>query len=176
MVEFLVEVYISQDDAGAAAGHAAAARTAAEEIDRAGTPVRFLRSIFVPDDETCFLLYEAASADVARAAAVRAGLSPARVSEAILAQNGGGTESFAPGAKRRLRAVRGPRGDGPDSCLAGFRAFHTRQQEALMMRRTAVATATHAVAVAPASGTVSRSPRTSHSTHSGSIDSDRRAS
>jgi hypothetical protein len=43
---------------------------------REGTPVRFLRSIFVPEDDTCFLLYEAPSARSVRQAAGRAGLVP----------------------------------------------------------------------------------------------------
>jgi hypothetical protein len=41
---------------------------------REGTPVRFLRSIFVPENDTCFLLYEAPTARSVREAAGRAGL------------------------------------------------------------------------------------------------------
>jgi hypothetical protein len=48
-----------------------------------GTPIRYLRSIFVPDDETCFYLYEAASRDAVREAARRAQLPSDRVFEAI---------------------------------------------------------------------------------------------
>jgi hypothetical protein len=44
-----------------------------------GIPVRFLRSIFVPEDETCFYLYEAASAEQVREAALRAQLPFASV-------------------------------------------------------------------------------------------------
>jgi hypothetical protein len=36
--------------------------------------VRFLRSIFVPENDTCFLLYEAPTAKTVREAAGRAGL------------------------------------------------------------------------------------------------------
>jgi hypothetical protein len=42
-----------------------------------------VRAIFVPEDETCFFLYEAGSADVVRAAAARAGLRSGRVTEAL---------------------------------------------------------------------------------------------
>ena len=60
----------------------ARARAACEELSRHGTRVRFLRSIFVPEDETCFHLYEAVSADAVRQAARHAGLDYARVAEA----------------------------------------------------------------------------------------------
>jgi Nickel responsive protein SCO4226-like len=55
----------------------ARARAATEE------PVRFLRSIFVPEDEACFLLYEGPSAQSVRAAAVRAKLGVRRVEAAL---------------------------------------------------------------------------------------------
>jgi Protein of unknown function (DUF4242) len=45
------------------------ARQASEQMQRDGIQVRFLRSIFVPEDETCFHLYEAASAENVREAA-----------------------------------------------------------------------------------------------------------
>jgi len=45
--------------------------------------VRFLRSIFVPEDDTCFLLYEGPSAQSVRAAAVRAKLGVTRVESAL---------------------------------------------------------------------------------------------
>lgn len=43
----------------------ARARAAAESVNSEETPVRFLRSIFVPDDETCFHLFEGTAAAVA---------------------------------------------------------------------------------------------------------------
>jgi uncharacterized protein DUF4242 len=82
MTEFLVELYVSRTDEAAVERGAARGRLAAEELTSEGTPVRYLRSIFVPEDETCFLLYEAASADAVREAARRAELPLARVSEA----------------------------------------------------------------------------------------------
>jgi hypothetical protein len=83
MPEFIVELYRSRTDAATIAADAEGARRAAEELTREGTPVRLLRSIFVPDDETCLLLYEAASAAAVGAAAMRAGLRYERVAEAI---------------------------------------------------------------------------------------------
>jgi Protein of unknown function (DUF4242) len=58
---------------------AALARQATDELRREGEQVRFLRSIFVPEDGACFFLYEGSSAEAVRAAAVRARLGVGRV-------------------------------------------------------------------------------------------------
>jgi hypothetical protein len=79
MPEFLIEQYVSRADTAAVERDAVRAREAAEELSRTGTPVRYLRSIFVPEDETCFLLYEADSASAVREAALRARLPVDRV-------------------------------------------------------------------------------------------------
>ena len=83
MTEFLVEQYLARTNASAVERHGERARRAAEELARDGTRIHYLRSIFVPEDETCFYLYEAVSADAVRDAAVRAGLSFERVVEAV---------------------------------------------------------------------------------------------
>jgi hypothetical protein len=62
---------------------AARAREATEEMRREGEPVRFLRSIFVPEDDACFFLYEGPSAESVRAAARRAKLGVRRVEAAL---------------------------------------------------------------------------------------------
>jgi hypothetical protein len=72
--EFLVELYVARANGGVAERCTARAHAAAEALTRAGTPVQCLTSIFVPEDETCFLLYEAESADAVEAA-VRHALS-----------------------------------------------------------------------------------------------------
>jgi hypothetical protein len=61
----------------------ARARLAATRLTEAGTEVRYMRAIFVPDDETCFLLFEAATSDAVHAASERAGLSAQRIVEAV---------------------------------------------------------------------------------------------
>ena len=75
MTEFLVELYVSGTDRTAVASSAQRAQHAAVELTAAGTPVRFVRSIFVPADETCLFLYEAESIEAVRDAAHRAGIS-----------------------------------------------------------------------------------------------------
>ena len=78
---FLAETYLpastSSDDVERSALEAAAAITAE------GTPIRFLRTILVPEDETCFFVFEAASAMAVQEVARRAGFGDARVSRAI---------------------------------------------------------------------------------------------
>jgi hypothetical protein len=79
--EYLVELYVSRTDAAATRRFATDARRAAEELTSEGTPVRYERSIFVPDDETCFHLYEAENAAVVRELVQRAGLPCGRIKE-----------------------------------------------------------------------------------------------
>jgi hypothetical protein len=80
--EFLLERYASRSDSEAAAAGAERARRAAERMSREGTAVRLVRSIFVPEDETCFELYEAESLDAVREAARRAELRVDRITRA----------------------------------------------------------------------------------------------
>ena len=82
MPEFLVEFYVSRQDAGGVE-RAERARSSADALTREGTPVRYLRAILVPEDETCFFLYEAGSAEAVREAAQRAALPFERISEAF---------------------------------------------------------------------------------------------
>ena len=81
MTEFLVEFYLSRTDTAAVGRCAGRARLVAEEQVRRGVPVHYLRSIYVPEDETCFLLYEAKTAQAARHAATLAGVDVERVCE-----------------------------------------------------------------------------------------------
>ena len=83
MTEFVVQLYASRDDAVALSRVTERVRHAAEELGREGTVVRYMTRIFVPEDETCLLLYEADTAETVRAATDRAGLAVERISEAI---------------------------------------------------------------------------------------------
>jgi hypothetical protein len=62
----------------------ALARQATDQLRREGEQVRFLRSIFVPEDGACFFLYEGSSAEAVRAAARRARLGVRRVDAALV--------------------------------------------------------------------------------------------
>jgi Protein of unknown function (DUF4242) len=83
MADYLLELYISRTDPGAVERGAERARLAAEQLTHEGVPVRFVRSIFVPEDETCFLLYRAESAEAVRDAVRRASLPFERIVAAV---------------------------------------------------------------------------------------------
>lgn len=81
MASYLVETYLPR---GAALPEAVAqVRAAAEASCLQGIPVRYLRSIFVPEDEVCFHLLEGPSSDLVAQVGERAGLAANRVVEAI---------------------------------------------------------------------------------------------
>ena len=87
MATYLIETYLSRERATEMeeqAGrlvHAIAQIVAAAGPDRSPR-LRHARSYFVSDDETCFHVIEAPSADVVAEIARRAGLTPDRVVEA----------------------------------------------------------------------------------------------
>ena len=83
MPSYLVEVYLPQSRADEARATGHRARAAAEQLSREGVPIRYVRTTFLPDDETCFHLFEAASAEVFEEASSRAQLGRARVVLAI---------------------------------------------------------------------------------------------
>jgi hypothetical protein len=83
MPSYLVESYLARGGAGERTSRERRARSAAEELMREGTRVRFDRSIHVPEDEICFFVFDAPSGREAALAAQRARLEPLRVVEAI---------------------------------------------------------------------------------------------
>jgi len=88
MNAFVVETYRARDAAGSMSAVAQRLRQAAEELTRDGSRVRYLRSLFVPQDETCLLVFEADSADLVREAAARAGVAFERVAQAVPGEGG----------------------------------------------------------------------------------------
>ena len=82
-MRYTVELSLPQAGCADVQEAAARAREATEQMRREGEPVRFLRSIFVPEDDACFLLYEGPSAESVRAAALRAQFGPRRVDAAL---------------------------------------------------------------------------------------------
>jgi hypothetical protein len=82
MRRFLVELYVprSPDDGTASARRA---REAVEQLAREGTAVRYVRTTLLPDDETCFHVFEAPSPEVVAQVTQRAGFAGARILRAI---------------------------------------------------------------------------------------------
>jgi hypothetical protein len=102
MREFVAEQYLSAQAAGTGECRAVAAREAAEQLTREGTEVHLVRSIFVPEDETCLHLFQAESIEAVRAAAKRASLRLERVAEAV-SDSGAPRRPAATGSTRRRR-------------------------------------------------------------------------
>jgi len=74
MTSFVVEVYAPNLSQADLASLAVRAEAATREMEREGIQVRYLRSVLVPEDETCFHHFEGQSVDAIRRASERAGL------------------------------------------------------------------------------------------------------
>lgn len=83
MPSYLVETYLARGRAGERAARERRARSAAEELTDGRTRVRFDRSIYVPEDEICFFVFDAPSGRDAVLAAERAELDSIRVVEVV---------------------------------------------------------------------------------------------
>jgi hypothetical protein len=82
MAVYLVETYLSRRGARDLGSLEERVRRAAESLTRDGIDVRLIRSVFVPADETCFHLFDAASVAAVCATGERAAMAFDRVSEA----------------------------------------------------------------------------------------------
>ena len=74
MPEFLAEVYVSKAGEAARLPDIETVVAAANQVTQEGSRVELLRLIHVPEDETCFYLFSAESADGVVDTADRAGL------------------------------------------------------------------------------------------------------
>ena len=83
MSKFLVERHLpgfTPEQLGAAAS---AARATTTSMTNEGTPVRYLRSTFIPGEDKCYCLFEGPSADVIKTANERAQLPYDRIVNAM---------------------------------------------------------------------------------------------
>ena len=87
MATFVIESYMSRTGTGELDAAAAKLRAAIAGLPQSAGPVRYLRSMFVPDDEICFHVIEAPSLEAAVEAARLAGMTPERV---VTAEAAGG--------------------------------------------------------------------------------------
>ena len=84
MPSFLVEIYLPRSGAREAQVSGRRARAAAEALSREGAAsVRYIRTTFLPDDETCFHLFEATAEEAVEEVSRRAALGRARIVPAI---------------------------------------------------------------------------------------------
>jgi uncharacterized protein DUF4242 len=84
MATYLVEAYMPRSHAREARAAGRRARAAADDLSREGRPVRYVRTTFLPDDETCFHLFDAVSAEAVEEVSRRAQLGRARVVSAVV--------------------------------------------------------------------------------------------
>jgi hypothetical protein len=78
---YLVELHLPAGGATDLAAAGERARTAAEQLAREGVAVRWVRSVYVPEDETGLLVFEARTPDAVDHAGRRAGLTYERIVE-----------------------------------------------------------------------------------------------
>jgi hypothetical protein len=83
MPSYLVETFLPRGASGERTARERRARSAAQELTRQGTRVRFDRTIHVPEDEICFFIFDARSGQEAALVAQQAALKPFRVVEAV---------------------------------------------------------------------------------------------
>jgi hypothetical protein len=83
MPRYLVELYLPRSRADGVRRVTARIRSAAERMRREGSAVRCLHSIFVPNDEILFEVFDGASAGVVEELHQRCGLAPDRIVEAV---------------------------------------------------------------------------------------------
>ena len=107
MTRYLVEAYAAR--ATGLATTVARARAAAHAMAGEGIPIRHLRAIHLPQDETCFHLFEGPSSEAVVEASRRAGLAFVRIVEAL---ESGPTSRPVRGVRSRDRADVVDPGDG----------------------------------------------------------------
>ena len=83
MPTFLVEAYEPNGHRESLADIERRSRAMAAELSREGIAVRYLRSIYVPADETCFHVFEGQSLEAIEELGRRAGLIFDRITEAV---------------------------------------------------------------------------------------------
>ena len=83
MPKYVVERHLPNFTGEQVAAAAKRAKDTTAEMSREGTPVRDLRSIFIPGEDKCYCLFEGESADLVRRANERAELPVESISEAL---------------------------------------------------------------------------------------------
>jgi hypothetical protein len=83
MPTYLVEGYMPRRQARDARAAGQRACTAAAELSSEGVAVHYVRTTFLPDDETCFHVFVAESAESIEAVSRRGALGDVRVVRAV---------------------------------------------------------------------------------------------
>ena len=76
-----MELQLPMGDATDLAAAGERARNAAEQLIREAAAVRWVRSVYLPEEDTCLLVFEAPTPEAVDAAGRRAGLTYDRIDE-----------------------------------------------------------------------------------------------
>ena len=83
MPKYMVERYLPGITTDQLSGAAARAKSTTAQMSEEGTPVRYLRSTFIPGEDKCYCLFEGPSAEAVEEANKRADIPYERVVEAM---------------------------------------------------------------------------------------------
>jgi hypothetical protein len=81
--QYVVEQFLARTNRGALAEAAEHALRAADELTSEGVGVRYLRSLYLPEDETCFHLFDGPSSEAVVEVSNRAALRRERIVEVV---------------------------------------------------------------------------------------------
>jgi hypothetical protein len=81
--QFLVEVYVPRSRASELDAAKERVRAATTRISRSDRDIHYVRAIYVPEDEICFYVFDASSADLVAEVSGLAGLRDGRVVETL---------------------------------------------------------------------------------------------
>ena len=83
MPKYMVERHLPGITSDQLSAAAARAKSTTAQMSEEGTPIRYLRSTFVPGEEKCYCLFDGPSADAVEQANKRAEIPYERVVEAM---------------------------------------------------------------------------------------------
>ncbi len=83
MPKYMVERHLPGITSDQLSAAAARAKSTTAQMSEEGTPIRYLRSTFVPSEEKCYCLFDGPSADAVEQANKRADIPYERVVEAM---------------------------------------------------------------------------------------------
>ncbi len=83
MPKYMVERHLPGITSDQLSAAAARAKSTTAQMSEEGTPIRYLRSTFVPSEEKCYCLFDGPSADTVEQANKRADIPYERVVEAM---------------------------------------------------------------------------------------------
>jgi hypothetical protein len=106
VAEYMLELFTPPSKAGELPATALRLDAAAKRVSGNDALVEYVRAIYVPEDETCFYIFDASSAEVVAKASEIAGLSDGRIVAALDARAPGPPPDETPPEGLRHRGSR----------------------------------------------------------------------